>query len=322
MSVFAVVLAVVAPLIGTEPAPAQDYPNRPITIVVPYPPGGGVDAMARVVAEKLSVALKFQVVVDNRGGAGGNLGTRAVAKAEPDGYTLLLGHTGTISINPTLYVNAGYDPRKDFVPIGLIASMPVALISHPSFAPKTVAEFIALAKKEPGKINLGTSAIGTGSYLCAELFKAMAGVDVTLVPYRGTAPLMNDLIGAHVPVAFGVLPPALGNLQAGKLRALAVTGPTRFSQLPKIPTVAESGLPGFAAVLHYGLLAPAGTPRPIIDRLNKELVALVNTDEIKKRIHAEGGDPMTSSPNEYAADIDQEEKKWAALIKKLNLKVE
>jgi tripartite-type tricarboxylate transporter receptor subunit TctC len=319
---FAVVLALVAPFVGTESASAQDYPNRPITIVVPYPPGGGVDAMARVVAEKLSGALKSQVVVDNRGGAGGNLGTRAVAKAEPDGYTLLLGHTGTISINPTLYVNAGYEPRKDFAPIGLIASMPVALIAHPSFAPKTVAEFIALAKKEPGKINLGTSAIGTGSYLCAELFKAMAGVDVTLVPYRGTGPLMNDLLGAHVPVAFGVLPPALGNLQAGKLRLLAVTGPTRFSQLPEIPTVTESGLPGFAAVLHYGLLAPAGTPKPIIDRLSKELVALVNTDEIKKRVHAEGGDPMTSSPAEYAADIDQEERKWAALIKKLNLKVE
>ncbi len=322
LSVFAVVLALVAPFAGTAPASAQDYPNRTVTIVVPYPPSGGVDVLARVVAEKLSVALKYQVIVDNRGGAGGNLGTRAVAKAEPDGYTLLLGHTGTMSINPSLYANAGYEPRKDFAPIGLIASMPVALIAHPSFAPKMVAEFIALAKKDPGKINLGTSAIGTGSYLCAELFKSMAGVDVTLVPYRGTGPLMNDLIGGHVPVAFGVLPPALGNLQAGKLRALAVTGPTRFSQLPDIPTVAETGLPGFAAVLHYGLLAPAGTPKAIIDRLNKELIALVNTDEVKKRIHAEGGDPMTSTSAEYAADIDQEEKKWAALIKKLNLKVE
>jgi tripartite-type tricarboxylate transporter receptor subunit TctC len=303
-------------------AQAQNYPSRPITIVVPYPPGGGVDAMARVVAEKLSTALKSQVVVDNRPSAGGNVGARAVAKAEPDGYTLLLGHTGTMSINPTLYANAGYDPRKDFAPIGLIASMPVALISHPSFAPKTVAEFIALAKKDPGKINLGTSTIGTGSYLCAELFKSMAGVDVTLVPYKGTGPLMNDLLGGHVPVAFGVLPPALGNLQAGNLRALAVTGSTRFSQLPDIPTVSESGLPGFAAVLHYGLLAPAGTPKPIIDRLNKELLALVSTDEVKKRIHTEGGDPMTSSPSEYAGDIDQEERKWAGLIRKLNLKVE
>jgi tripartite-type tricarboxylate transporter receptor subunit TctC len=319
---FAVLLGAVTCFISCGEVRAQDYPSKPITIVVPYPPGGGVDVMARVVAEKLTAALKTQVLVDNRGGAGGNLGTRAVAKAEPDGYTLLLGHTGTISINPTLYVNAGYDPRKDFAAIGMIASMPVALIAHPSFEPKTVAELIALAKKEPGKINLGTSAIGTGSYLCAELFKSMAGVDVTLVPYRGTAPLMNDLMGAHVPVSFGVLPPALGNLAAGKLRALAVTGATRFSQLPNIPTVAESGLPGFEAVLHYGLLAPAGTPKAFVDRLNKELLALVNTDEVKKRIHAEGGDPLTSSPAEYAADIDQEERKWGALIKKLNLKVE
>ncbi len=318
-------LAVLAALIvyaAATPAHAQDYPSKVITIVVPYPPGGGVDVMARVVAEKLSIALKGQVVVDNRVGAGGNVGTRAVAKADPDGYTLLLGHTGTISINPTLYANAGYDPRKDFEPIGLIASMPVALIAHPSFPAKTTAEFIEFAKKQPGKINIGTSAIGTGSYMCAELFKAMAGVDVTLVPYRGTAPLMNDLLGNHVPIAFGVLPPVLGNLSAGKLRALAVTGETRFSQLPDVPTVTESGLPGFTAVLHYGLLAPAGTPKPIVERLNAELRALVKSDEVTKRIHAEGGDPMTSTAAEYAKDIDQEERKWAALIKKLNLKVD
>jgi tripartite-type tricarboxylate transporter receptor subunit TctC len=315
-------LAAVALWAAAGPAQAQDYPSKIVTIVVPYPPGGGVDVMARVVAEKLSIALKGQVVVDNRVGAGGNVGTRAVAKADPDGYTLLLGHTGTISINPTLYANAGYDPRKDFEPIGLIASMPVALVAHPSFPAKTTAEFIELAKKQPGKINIGTSAIGTGSYMCAELFKAMAGVDVTLVPYRGTAPLMNDLLGNHVPIAFGVLPPVLGNLSAGKLRALAVTGETRFSQLPDVPTVTESGLPGFAAVLHYGLLAPAGTPKPIVERLNAELRTLVKSDEVTKRIHAEGGDPMTSSVAEYAKDIDQEERKWAALIKKLKLRVD
>jgi len=322
LTLLALALTMAAAAIGGGRAIAQDYPSKVITIVVPYPPGGGVDMLARVVAEKLSAGLKTQVVVDNRGGGGGTQGTRSVAKAEPDGYTLLLGHTGTISINPTLYTHAGYDPRKDFAPIGLIGSMPVALIAHPSLPAKTTAEFIALAKKDAGKINIGTSAIGTGSYMCAEMFKAMAGIDVTLVPYRGTAPLMNDLLGGHVPIAFGVLPPALGNLEAGKLRALAVTGEKRFSLLPDVPTVAESGLPGFVAVLHYGLLAPAGTPKPIVDRLNKELVALVNTDEVRKRIHNEGGDPMTSSPAEYAADIDQEERKWAALIKKLNLKVD
>jgi tripartite-type tricarboxylate transporter receptor subunit TctC len=317
----AIALAVV--LAAVCGAGAADYPNRPITLIVPYPPGGGVDAMARVVGQKLSEALKQQVVVDNRGGAGGTLGTRAVAKAAPDGYTLLLGHTGTISINPSLYgANAGYDPRKDFAPIGMVASMPVALLAHPSFPAKSVKEFIALAKKDPGKLNVGTSALGTGGYMCAELFKSVAGVDVAIIPYKGTAPVMNDLLGGHVPVAFGVLPPALGNLAAGNLRAIAVTSKQRFSGLPDVPTFDESGLPGFEAVLHYGLLAPAGTPKEIVDRLGAELRKLVGTDDVKQKIHAEGGDPMTSTPAEYAADIDKEETKWSTLVHRLGLKVE
>jgi tripartite-type tricarboxylate transporter receptor subunit TctC len=320
---FVLLMAAVAVTIGASRlASAQEYPTRPITLVVPYPPGGGVDAMARIVADKLSVALGQQIIVDNRGGGGGNIGTRLVAKAAPDGYTLLLGHTGTISINPTLYANAGYDPRKDFQAIGLMASMPVALLAHPSFVPKSISELIALAKKEPGEINIGTSAIGTGGYLCAELFKSETGVDMTIIPYKGTAPVMTDLVGGHVPIAFGVLPPALGNIAAGTLRVLAVTSRTRFSLLPDVPTVAESGLPGFEAVLHYGLLAPAGTPRPIIDRLNKELRALVSLQEVQQRIHAEGGDSLTSTVDEYTADIDREETKWGALIKKLNLKID
>ena len=306
----------------TSPAAAQDYPSRTITLIVPYPAGGGVDAMARIVGEKLSAALGQQVVVDNRGGGGGNIGTRAVAKSPPDGYTLLLGHTGTISINPSLYVNAGYDPRKDFAPIGLMASMPVVLLAHPSFPGKTVADVIAIAKKQPGKLDIGTSAIGTGGYMSAESFKSMAGIDVAIIPYKGTAPVMNDLLGGHVPIAFGVLPPALGNLSAGNLRAIAVLSPKRSSLLPDAPTAAESGLPGFESVLHYGLLAPAGTPRPIVDRLNKELRALVAMPEVQARIHSEGGDEFTSSPDEYAADIDREETKWGTLIRKLNLKVE
>ena len=303
-------------------AQAQDYPTRTITLVVPYPPGGGVDAMARVVAERLSASLGQQVVVDNRGGGGGLIGTRVVQKAAPDGYTLLLGHTGTISINPSLYANAGYDPRKDFAAIGLIASMPVVLIAHPSFPAQSVGDVIALAKREPGKLNVGTSAVGTGGYMSAESFKSVAGVDVAIIPYKGTAPVMNDLLGGHVPVAFGVIPPALGNIQAGKLRALAVASPTRTALLPDTPTFAESGMPGFEAVLHYGLLAPAGTPRGVVDRLNAELRKLAANDEVKKRIAAEGGDPLTSTPDEYATDIDREEAKWSALIRKLNLKVE
>jgi len=303
-------------------AAGQDYPTRPISLIVPYPPGGGVDAMARIVGEKLSAALGQQVVVDNRAGGAGNIGTRAVARAAPDGYTLLLGHTGTISINPSLYANAGYDPRKDFSGIGLIASMPVALIAHPAFPAKSVADLISLAKRDPGKLNMGTSAIGTGGYLCAELFKSTAGAELQIVPYKGTAPLMNDLVGGHIPVAFGVLPPAISNIEAGNLRAIAVTSLTRFSLLPDVPTVAESGIPGFEAVLHYGLLAPKGTPAPVINRLNAALRALVSTDEVKQRIAAEGGDPLISSPAEYDADIDREATKWAGVISRLGLKIE
>ncbi len=301
---------------------AQDYPSRTVTLVVPYPPGGGVDAMARVVAEKLSGTLGQQVVVDNRAGGSGLVGTRTFIKSAPDGYTLFLGHTGSISINPSLYANAGFDPRKDFAPIGLIASMPVALLAHPSFPARTIADVVAIAKKEGSKFNIGTSAVGTGGYLSAELFKSITGVDAAIIPYKGTGQVMNDLLGNHVPIAFGVLPPALGNLQAGTLRAIAVLSPTRFSLLPDVPTANESGLPGFESVLHYGVLAPPGTPRPIIDRLNTALRALVQTEQVKQRILAEGGDPLTSTPEEYARDIDSEETKWGTLVRKLNLKVE
>ena len=317
-----VIAAIVGLLVSPGGAGALDYPTRQITLIVPYPPAGGVDAMARVVAQKLSDAFKQQVVVENRGGGGGTIGTRAAIRATPDGYTLLLGHTGTISINPSLYVNLGMDPRKDFTPIGLVASMPVALLAHPSFPAKSIKDVIELAKKDPGKLNIGTSAIGTGGYMCGELFKAEAGLNVTIVPYKGSAPVMNDLLGGHVPVAFSVLPPALGNIQAGNLRAIAVTSAKRFSLLPDVPTFDESGMPGFEAVLHYGLLAPAGTPKEIVDKLSAELRKLVDTDEVKQRIHAEGGDPMTSTPAEYAADIDKEEKKWANLVHTLGLKVE
>ena len=314
-------LALVFALIASL-AYAQDYPTRSITLIVPYPAGGGVDALARIVADKLSAALRQQVVVDNRGGGSGLVGTRAVVKAAPDGYTLLLGHTGTISINPSLYANAGYEPRKDFAAIGLIASMPVILIAHPSFPARSIADVIALAKKDAGKLNAGTSAVGTGGYMSAELFRSVTGTEINIIPYKGTAPVMNDLLGGHVPMAFGVIPPALGNLQSGALRAIAVASPARTSVLPDVPTFAESGLPGFESVLHYGLLAPAGTPRPIVEKLNAELRKLVGSEDVKKRIHAEGGDPLTSSADEYAADIDREEAKWGALIRKLNLKVE
>ena len=240
----------------------------------------------------------------------------------PDGYTVLFGTSGQLTINPALYQKLSYDTLRDFEPVGLMLTGMLFLVANPSFPAKTIADVVALLKREPGKFNIGTSAIGTGGYLTAEYFKSAAGVDITIVPYRGTGPLMNDLIGGHIPFAFGVLPPAMGNIQAGTLRAIAVTGPKRFSLLPDVPTATESGLPGFDSVLHYGLLAPPGTPRPIVDRLNKELRALVETDVVKQRIQTEGGDSLTSSPDEYVQDIDLEERKWSALIKKLNLRVE
>ncbi|HEY2135370.1 MAG TPA: tripartite tricarboxylate transporter substrate binding protein [Xanthobacteraceae bacterium] len=309
-------------LLATMRAAAQDYPTHPVTLIVPFPAGGGVDAVARIVADKLGKALGQPVVIDNRGGAGGVIGTRLAAKAPADGYTLVMAHTGTTSINPTLYANPGYDPRKDFTPIGLIASTPIVIMTHPSFPAKTLADMIALAKAQPGKLNIGTPPMGTGGYLAGELFKAMAGVDVTIVLYKGTGPLTNDLLGNQVPVAFNVMAPAMGNLQAGTLRAMAVLGPDRSSLLPDVPTAAQSGLPGFEAMLHYGLLAPAGTPQPIVARLNAELRKLVGSDDVKARIFADGGDPLVSTPDQYAADIDREEAKWSALIRKLGLRVE
>jgi len=321
-TILGVALLLAGAAIAGGAARADDYPARKITLVVPYPPGGGVDAMARVMAQKLSQTFHQEVIVENRGGAGGTVGTRFVARAKPDGYTLLLGHTGTISINPSLYPKLDIDPRKDFAPIGLVASMPVALLANPSFPAKTVADVIAMAKKEPGKLNLGTSAMGTGGYMCAELFKSDADIKVAIIPYKGTAPVMNDLIGGQVPMAFGVLPPALGNLKAGTLRAIAVTSKKRFSLLPDVPTFDESGMPGFEAVLHYGLLAPAGTPAPIVDKLSAAVRKAVDEPDVQKRIHFEGGDPLTSTPAEYAQDIDKEEKKWAALVHKLGLKVQ
>src|SRR5947199_2301717 len=232
----ALVLALIASL-----AHAQDYPTRSITLMVPYPPGGGVDAMARIVADKLSAALGQQVIVDNRVGGSGLVGTRAVIRSAPDGYTLFLGHTGSISINPSLYANSGFDPRKDFTAIGLFASMPVALLAHPSFPATTIGEGVELPKKEGGKMNIGTSAVGTGGYLSAELFKSITGVQATIVPYKGTAQLMNDVLGGHVPVAFCVLPPAMGNLAAGTLRCIAVLATQRFTLMPHVPPSLESG---------------------------------------------------------------------------------
>jgi tripartite-type tricarboxylate transporter receptor subunit TctC len=295
---------------------AEDYPARTVTLVVPYPAGGGVDTVGRVIAQKLSAALGQQVIVENRPGAGSVIGARTVAKAAPDGYTLLMMVTGV-----GLPANTGYDVAKDFAPIGLIASIPIVVMAHPSVPAKSLADVIALAKKEPGKLTVGTPPPPTLNYFGAEQFKAMTATDITIVTYKGTGPLTNDLVGGHVMLAFNTLPPAISNIEAGKLRAIAVAAPERLAAIPDVPTAAESGLPGLDIVQYYGLAAPGGTPRPIIDRLNKELRLIVTSEDIKKRIIADGGGPVASTPEEYAANIQREEGKWAALIKKLGLTV-
>jgi tripartite-type tricarboxylate transporter receptor subunit TctC len=294
---------------------ADDYPNRAITLIVPYPAGGGVDTMGRIIGQKLSVALGQQVVIENRGGAGGMLGTRTAVKATPDGYTLVMTLTG-LSLGP----NPGYDFRKDLAPIGLIAFTPVIVVAHPSLPAKSLADVSALAKKEPGKLAAGTPPPPTINYFAVELFKMMARVDLSIITYKGTGPLTNDLLGGHVPLGFNTIPATIGNIEAGTLRPLAVAAARRATVLPDVPTSAEAGLPGFEAGFYYGMSAPPGTPRPIIERLNAELARIISSEDMRKRLVAEGTEPEASTPREYAANLEREEAKWADLIKKLGLK--
>jgi len=297
-------------------AEADEYPNRVVQLIVPYPPGGGVDTEGRVIAQKLSEALAQRVIVVNKPGAGSVIGVRDAAKATPDGYTILMLVTGA-----SLPANTGYDLQKDFEPIGLIASIPIVIMANPSVPVKSMAEVLAFAKKQPGKLTVGTPPAPTLNYFGAEAFKAMAGADMTIVTYKGTGPLTTDLLGGHVMLGFNTLPPAIGNIKAGKIKALAVAAPQRLAAIPDVPTTAESGLPGLDIVLYYGLVAPAGTPKSIIERLNKELRTIVNSEDVKQRIIADGGGPLASTPEEYAANITREEGRWAALIKKLGLVV-
>ena len=319
ITVAAATSALAAAVLCAQPAPlvAQDYPSRPISMIVPYPAGGGVDLMGRLVGQRLSLALGQQVVIENRGGAGGMIGTRDAARAAPDGYTLVMLLTGL-----SLSANTGYELRKDFAPIGLVASTPIIVDAHPSLPAKSLADVIALAKKEPGKLSAGTPPAPTINYFAAQLFNLLAGTEITVVTYKGTGPLTTDLLGNHVPLGYNTIPASVSNIAAGQLRGLAVTSKVRSAALPEVPTAAESGLPGFEAVQYYGLAAPAGTPRAIIERLNKELQTILNSDEMKQRLIADGSDPAPSTPEEYAANIDREESKWAALVQQLGLKLE
>jgi tripartite-type tricarboxylate transporter receptor subunit TctC len=321
---FAVLLAALigAPAMPAAPASAQDYPSRPITLIVPYAAGGGNDLMARAAAEKMSRTLGQQIVIENRGGAGGSIATRQIAKAAPDGYTLGLGGTGTLAINPTLYGNVGYDPRKDFAPVGLIATIALVVCVHPSLSARSIGDLIALAKREPGKLNYASAGTGSGIHLGTEYFATIAGIKLTHIPYKGSGPALTNLVGGHVAVYFSSLPPALGLVKEGKVRALAVTSAKRSPIFPDLPTVAEAALPGYEAVLHYGIVAPAGTPRPIIDKLSAALRAAVMSDDLQARLADDGAEPLASTPEEYAADIDREESKWSTIVKASGAKAE
>jgi tripartite-type tricarboxylate transporter receptor subunit TctC len=307
---------------GAAPAAAQTYPSRPITLVVPFPPGGSATIIARIIADKMSEGLGQQIVVDNRGGAGGSIAARQVAKSAPDGATLLLAFTGTLAVSPLIFVNVGYDPRKDFAGIGLIGMAPSVLAVNPSVPARSVADLIGIAKAEPGKIQYGSPGIGTTNHLAGELLAAMTGIKITHIPYKGTGPAITDLLGGHIAMMFAPIPAAHGNVSAGALRALGVTSLKRSSLWPDIPTVAETGLPGFEVVQRSTLLAPAGTPRTIIERLNKELNAVLATDEVRRRLAVEGGEPVPGAPEEYAADIDREEMRWSKLVATIGLKGE
>jgi tripartite-type tricarboxylate transporter receptor subunit TctC len=312
----------VAALAAASPAAAQTYPTRPVVIVVPFAAGGGNDVLARLVAQRMGSGLGQQFVIENRAVAGGIVGARTVAKAPPDGYTLMVGHSGVFGVAPSLYANAGYDPRKDFAPVGLIGSFQQMLVVHPSLPVRSVADLIALARQEPGKLAYGTAGIGSGSHLSTELFAAMADIKLTHVPYRGTGAMQADLVGGHVAMSITTLPSVVASIRGGQLRAIAVTDATRSPMFPDLPTVAESGVPGYAAGIHYGMVAPAGTDRAIVERLNGALRAALVSEEVRARIADEGGDPLPGTPEQQATDIDQEETKWGALVRKLGIKAE
>jgi tripartite-type tricarboxylate transporter receptor subunit TctC len=294
---------------------AQTYPERVVHIVNPYPPGGSVDVMARILAQKLSDDLGQQFIVENRSGGGGNTGSEAVAKADPDGYTLLFTAPGPLTVNQTLYSKLAFDPERDFAPIALFAVAPIVLMVHPAVPATNVAELIALAGKNPGKINFASAGNGTTNHLSAELFKSMAKIDIVHVPYRGAGPAMNDLIGGHVEMFFDLLPSSLPQIKAGKVRALANAGARRPAALADLATIAEQGLPGFDASSWLGLVAPAPTPAPVLAKLTEAVAKATRSPDIVARIHELGSEPGTVFGRDFGVFMAQETRKWAGVIR-------
>ncbi len=315
------ILPLAALMPGSAPAQADAYPNKPLRFILPFPPGGGTDILGRIISERLAANLGQPVVIENRGGAGGNVGAEAAAKSAPDGYTIVLA-APSLAISPSLYSKLNYDPVKDFAPISLVATVPNVMITPPSVPAQTLREFIALAKSKPGSMNFGSGGNGTSNHLAGELFNIVAGVKLVHVPYKGVNLAMNDVLSGEVHLVVIGIPAAAPHIKAGKLRALALIAPQRSPALPEVPTVAEAGLPNFEVTTWYGVLAPAGTPRPIVTRLNAELVKIMHAPELKERLASLATDPATSTPEEFAAYIKQEIAKWAEVVRKAGLKAE
>ena len=312
----------VALLALAAPAGAQTaYPQKPIRMVVPFPPGGGTDILARLFGQKMSETLGQQVIIDNRGGAGGTIGTDIAAKAPPDGYTLIL-VSGSHAINPGLYPKLPYDSVNDFAPITQLATSPGILVVNPSLPVKSVKDLIALARAKPGQINYASAGSGTPPHLAGELFKVMAKIDMVHVPYKGNAPAFTDVIGGQVSLIFPTMPSAMPFIKSGRLRPIAVTSAKRSPAAPDIPTIAESGLPGYEATSWYGILAPARTPREIVARLHEVLVSIIGSPDMKDKLAAQGLDPVGNTPQQFAAVIKSEIAKWAKVVKASGAKPE
>jgi len=294
---------------------AQAFPSKPLTIIVPFPPAGTTDILARVVGAALSTELGQPVIIDNRGGAGGNIGSAAAAKAPADAYTLLMGTVGTHAINASLYKKMPFDPIKDFAPLTRVANVPNLLVANPAQPYKTVAELITYARANPGKVNYASSGSGTSIHLSGELFKAMAKVDMVHVPYKGSAPAITDLLGNQVGIMFDNLPSAITHVRAGKLRPLAVTTLTRSPELPNVPTISEAGLPGYDATSWFGLFVPAGTPVALINRLQAAIVKVLAVPDVKKKVIEQGADVYTERPEQFAAFIQAESVKWSKVVR-------
>lgn len=303
------------------PAHAQLFPSKPIRFVAAFPAGGPSDIVARAVGKRMAEVLGQPVVVENRTGAGGNIGAEAVAKAAPDGYTVLLGGS-YVTIAPSLYRKPPFDPVRDFAPVSLIVSNQYVLVTHPSVPARSVKELIKVARAQPGRLNYGSPGPGSPPRLCAELFKSMAGVDMVSIPYKGATPALVDMMGGHIDVYFGGISGTLPPIAANKVRALAVTSSRRSAQLPEVPTVAEAALPGYDITTWFGLLAPAGTPRDVVNRLNAAIVSIVGEPEMKNYLIGQGVDPVTNTPEQFATHIRGEVPKFARIVKAAGIEPE